>query len=90
MFEKRIGSRAEVMHGVASVTTGGLRKMNLTYSKAGEIVSKKKQALAKKKSNPLKAYIKLAKTTKGGEFMRMPPGGLPKSTITRLSKKAKK
>lgn len=64
--------------------------MNLAYSKSGEIVSKKKQALAKKKSNPLKAYIKLAKSTKGGEFMRMPPGGLPKSTIARLSKKSKK
>ena len=85
-----VGSRAQVYHGTAMRTTGGLSKKDLTMSKSGEIVSKKKQALAKKKSNPLKAYIKLAKTTKGGEFMRMPPGGLPKSTITRLSKKAKK
>ena len=89
-FEKTYGSRAEVMHGAAEMTTGGLKASNLGYSKSGEIVSLAKQKLAKKKSNPLKEYIKLAKQTKGGEFMRMPPGGLPKSTLTKLTKKAKK
>jgi hypothetical protein len=91
MFEKRIGSRAEVMHGVAEMTSGGLKKSKLGYSKTGEIVSLQKQKQAKDmKKNPLKGYIKLAKTTKGGEFMRMPPGGLPKSTLTKITKKAKK
>ena len=90
MFGQIEGSRAQVWHGTAERTSGGLTRKDLTMSKSGEIVSKKKQALAKKNSNPLKAYIKLAKSTKGGEFMRIPPGGLPKSTLTKLSKKSKK
>lgn len=40
---KAVGSRAEVMHGNASHTTGGLTKKKLAVSKvSGEIVSKKK------------------------------------------------
>ena len=89
-FEKTYGSRAEVMHGTAEMTTGGLRVNDLGYSKSGEIVSLAKQKLAKKKTNPLKEYIKLAKQSKGGDFMKMPPGGLPKTTLTKLSKKSKK
>ena len=81
-----VGSRAQVYHGTAMRTTGGLTKKDLTMSKSGEIVSKKKQALAKKKSNPLKKYIALAKKTKGGEFVRMPPGGLPPSILKKIKK----
>lgn len=41
-MSKTIGSRAEVMHGNAIKTSGGLTKNNLRYNKHGKIVSKKK------------------------------------------------
>lgn len=47
-FEKRLGSRAEVFHGKARQTTGGLRKKDLMKNKRGEIVSRKKHTTAKK------------------------------------------
>ena len=39
---KRVGSRAEVMHGNALKTVGGLTKKDLMYNKQGRIVSVKK------------------------------------------------
>jgi hypothetical protein len=48
MFEKRVGSRAEVMHGTAHHTSGGLTKADLKYNKYGRIVSKAKSAQGKK------------------------------------------
>ena len=39
---KNIGSRAEVYHGNARQTSGGLTKKDLIKNKAGRIVSKKK------------------------------------------------
>ena len=59
---QRIGSRAQVMHGNAKMTGGGLMKKDLTYNKAGKIVSKKMSKMAKKEMRLQKAgYI----TTKG-------------------------
>jgi len=52
MSIKAEGSRAEVMHGTAKHTSGGLTKSNLKYV-GDRIVSKKQQAAAKK--NP---YLK--------------------------------
>ena len=40
-----IGSRAQVMHGNAKKTSGGLTKSQLKYNKQGKIVSKKASAL---------------------------------------------
>ena len=48
-----IGSRAQVMHGTAKKTSGGLLKKDLAYNKSGSIVSKKKSLLAKKSENGL-------------------------------------
>jgi hypothetical protein len=45
----RIGSRAQVMHGTAHHTSGGLTKKHLKYNKAGRIVSVRKSVTAKKK-----------------------------------------
>ncbi len=45
---KTFGSRAEVWHGNAKKTTGGLTKKDLMKNKHGEIVSKKKHKTAKK------------------------------------------
>lgn len=41
-YESRVGSRAQVMHGTAEQTAGGLKKKHLKYNKHGRIVSKKK------------------------------------------------
>ena len=61
---QRIGSRAQVMHGKAKQTGGGLKKKDLKYNKQGKIVSKKKSQLAKKENRLQKAgYI-----TKKGQF----------------------
>lgn len=43
------GSRAQVMHGNAEKTSGGLTKEDLMYNKAGRIVSKKKSHTMKQK-----------------------------------------
>jgi hypothetical protein len=45
---KSVGSRAEVMHGTAKHTSGGLTKKHLKYNKYGRIVSAKKSTMAKK------------------------------------------
>ena len=42
---KTVGSRAQVMHGNAQKTAGGLSKGDLKYNKSGRIVSRKKSAL---------------------------------------------
>jgi hypothetical protein len=47
-YKKRVGSRAQVMHGTARQTGGGLKKNDLKYNKHGRIVSKKLSALGKK------------------------------------------
>ena len=48
MPERTFGSRAEVFHGNAKKTTGGLTKKDLIKNKHGEIVSRKKHLTAKK------------------------------------------
>ena len=50
-----IGSRAQVMHGTAKKTSGGLAKNQLKYNKQGKIVSKKASKSAKKSNNLVKA-----------------------------------
>tara|TARA_Y100000591_G_C21767763_1_gene663812 strand:- start:888 stop:1223 length:336 start_codon:yes stop_codon:yes gene_type:complete len=48
VYDKLIGSRAQVMHGTAYKTSGGLLKKDLAYDKSGtRIVSKNKQRTAK-------------------------------------------
>ena len=59
---KARGTRAQVMHGTAVKTPGGLTKSQLKYNKQGRIVSKKKSAKAKKENRLVKAGYK---TTKG-------------------------
>ncbi len=46
---RRVGSRAQVMHGTAHHTSGGLTKKQLKYNKAGRIVSVRKSKTAKSK-----------------------------------------
>jgi hypothetical protein len=54
-FQKTIGSRAEVWHGTAKHTSGGLTKSSLFKNKAGRIVSKKKHHTAKKDNRLVKS-----------------------------------
>ena len=46
-----VGSRAQVMHGTAMKTSGGLTKKNLRKNKHGRIVSVKASKSAKKNKN---------------------------------------
>ncbi len=61
---QRVGSRAQVMHGNAKMTSGGLTKKHLTYNNAGKIVSKKASKTAKK----LNRLVKAGYTTIPGKF----------------------
>lgn len=61
---KKIGSRAQVMHGTAHHTSGGLTKKDLKMNKWGRIVSRKKSMKAKKEKRLEKAGYK----TKKGKF----------------------
>ncbi len=76
---KTFGSRAEVMHGNALKTTGGLTKKDLMKNKHGEIVSRKKHLQAKKD----KRLEKAGYFTKKGVF------GFVKRDQTKKSKKRK-
>ena len=58
---KTEGSRAEVFHGTAKHTSGGLTKDDLKKNKRGEIVSAKKSAMAKKDKRLEKAGYKTQK-----------------------------
>jgi hypothetical protein len=59
-----VGSRAQVMHGTAHHTSGGLTKSELKYNKHGRIVSRKKSMKAKKEKRLEKAGYK----TRKGKF----------------------
>ena len=60
-YEVVRGSRAQVWHGTAYKTTGGLTKDKLMMNKHGRIVSKKKHATAKRERRLEKAGYKTVK-----------------------------
>ena len=66
MFEKTNGTRAEVWHGTAKKTSGGLTKTHLMMNKHGRIVSRRKHASGKKS---IKHLEKLGYKAKKGHFM---------------------
>ena len=47
-FDQLVGSRAQVWHGTAYKTAGGLKRHELTMNKWKRIVSKKKQKTARR------------------------------------------
>ena len=73
------GSRAEVWHGVALKTSGGLEKKDLVQDKYGRIVSKaaRKSALDRMKREGKKALVKVCKPKKKG-FGLQPKEGTKK------------
>ena len=68
---KTTGTRAEVFHGKAKHTSGGLKKVNLVHNKNGRIVSKNASDAAKKNNNLVKAGY----TTEKGKFGSVYVGG---------------
>jgi hypothetical protein len=86
---KTVGSRAEVLHGTAIQTTGGLTKKDLKVSKvSGEIISKKKQKAGAK--NPWAMATEEARaqisSIKPGEMVLMNVGPKGKK-LYKLTKK---
>lgn len=63
-FDMLVGTRAQVWHGTAYKTSGGLTKTNIMKNKSGRIVSKSKHMSAKKD----KRLIKAGFGTKKGKF----------------------
>lgn len=59
------GTRAQVWHGTARHTSGGLTKSDLMKNKSGRIVSRKKHNSAKKDNRLVKAGYKTKKGTFG-------------------------
>jgi len=68
---RTIGSRAQVMHGTAIKTAGGLKKSDLKYNKAGRIVSRVKSQRARKEKRLQKAGYH----TRKGVFGHVKKGG---------------
>mgnify|MGYP001430437180 CR=1 FL=1 len=64
VFDVLVGSRAQVHHGTAYKTSGGLTKGELVKNKNGRIVSRRVQATAKKQGHLAKAGW----TAKKGKF----------------------
>jgi|TARA_B110000503_G_scaffold143706_1_gene247307 hypothetical protein len=80
MYAVTEGSRAEVFHGNAAHTAGGLAKKDLVQDKYGAIKSKAAVAAAKKrmKSEGAKAMVKVFKPAKAGDFKLAPKKGTKK------------
>ena len=76
-----VGSRAQVWHGTAKKTSGGLTKKDLLKNKAGRIVSKRKHFTANKD----KRLVKAGYLTKKGKF-----GFINKDSKKKKSKTQKK
>ena len=87
VFERKIGSRAEVFHGKVEKTSGGLRKKDLMKNKRGEIVSKKKHLTAKKEKR-LEKHGYFAKKGKFGYVKKDPKKS--KTAKRKSGKKGKK
>lgn len=79
-YQMLVGSRAQVHHGTAYKTKGDLKKSDLVMNKHGRIVSKKKQATAKREKRLEKAGYKPTK----GKFVLM------RKSMRATSKKGKK
>lgn len=68
---KRIGSKAEVFHGHADHTSGGLKKFQLMKNKHGRIVSKKQRKSGLK---AIKNLFRLGYKPKKGTFKAFKKG----------------
>jgi DVNP family len=95
MTEQTFGSKAQVWHGTAKKTSGGLTKKNLMMNKHGRIVSRRKHNMGKKSIKHLRKMGYIAKkgqftlfhkTAKRGRSRKMRGGtGAPMGTGAQLS-----
>ena len=86
-YEMLIGTRAQVWHGTAYKTSGGLTKNDLLQNKNGRIVSRAKHSTAKKENRLVKAgfgtkkgvfgYVQLNKKTKSKRSKQSGGVGMP-------------
>ena len=81
---KNIGSRAQVMHGTAKKTSGGLEKKDLKYNNQGRIVSKRKSDLGHK------LYAKNKSILKKNQFKKNPKTSRKKNTMKKPKTSRKK
>ena len=83
---KTIGSRAEVFHGNADHTSGGLRKKDLIQGEDGRIKSRAAScaALVRMKREGKKALVKVFKPAKSGFKLQ------PREGTKEYAKKIKK
>ena len=77
-YQMLVGSRAQVWHGTAYKTSGGLKKKDLKKNKHGKIVSRAKSA---KGPQMLKRLHRKGYFTKKGQF------GYVKKAVSRKSSK---
>ena len=85
--KRGIGTRAEVWHGTACKTNGGLFRKDLVMNKNGRIVSKKKHNTAKKEKR-LEAHGYFAKKGKFG-YVKATPRSSSRKNKTRKHKTSK-
>ena len=57
VFERLVGSRAQVWHGTAYKTKGDLVKSDFNKTKRGKITSKKKTLFSKKREKITKTWL---------------------------------
>ena len=87
--EKLIGSRAQVWHGTAYKTAGGLTKKKLFMNKNGRIVSRRKHETAKKEKR-LEKHGFFAKKGKFGVVKKTPSKkhGTRKGQVRKTARRA--
>lgn len=76
VFERLVGSRAQVWHETAYKTSGGLTRFDLVMNKHGRVVSVKKHNTAKRE----KRLVKHGYTAKKGKFGAVKIGSMAKKT----------
>jgi hypothetical protein len=64
-----VGTRAQVWHGTAYKTSGGLKKQSLTKNKSGRIVSKSKHSSAKRENRLVKHGYGVWKGDNGDSYI---------------------
>ena len=85
-FDMLIGTRAQVWHGTAFKTSGGLTKGDLVQNKAGRIVSKAKYMTAKKE----KRLVKAGYGTRKGKFGFVLLNGKKSRSMSKSRSKSRK
>lgn len=78
MYDQTIGSRAQVFHGTAAHTAGGLYKKDLFKDKKTGLIKSEAAARAanrRMKKEGKKAMVKVFKPAKKGDFKLAPKKG---------------